>query len=211
MMRQRVPAFRVESEDAGREPADGARHAIAIKIERRPVGRTQIGVHIHRHAVDHGAEIVAPQTEAADRFFEVGGGGQDLAVEQPVDILAPALQRGMARGTRRVAVGDVVHRAAESVDRVHRVPLGGRQDTHGGIEGAARRRQSRGRFRRLRRRLIRHGRHYRPLVSAGRTGKRAAQERAPDKRSARRHQRDHQKPGLSMMHLLAQRIAMAQA
>ena len=132
----------VEAEDAHRQPADRARHPVAIEIEGRPVGGADVGGRVHRHAVDDGVEILAPQGEVADGGAQRRGPRRRGAVEA-VDVVAPALQRGKALVARSVAVGDVVDGAAEGVDRVHRLAPRARQDAHGEVERAAGCRQRR--------------------------------------------------------------------
>ena len=65
-----MPSASLHAEDPHRQPADRAGDAIAIKIERRVVGRADIGDDIHLHAVDHGVEILPAQAELPDRTLE---------------------------------------------------------------------------------------------------------------------------------------------
>ena len=65
MVRQLSARRLVHAEDAGRQPADGAGDAVAIEVERREIGRADVGRDIHLHAVDHGEEIVLSQAEGA--------------------------------------------------------------------------------------------------------------------------------------------------
>ena len=54
------------------------------------------------------------------------------------DILAPMVEFLAAFGSRRIAfIGDIVHRAAEGVDREHRFALALRQQAHAEIERAS--------------------------------------------------------------------------
>jgi UDP-N-acetylglucosamine 1-carboxyvinyltransferase len=46
----------------------GAGHAVAIKIQGGVVGRHDVGVHIHLHAVDHGDKVGLFQAEGAHRL-----------------------------------------------------------------------------------------------------------------------------------------------
>ncbi len=63
MMRERDAVLLLHAEDADREPPDRARDPIAIGVERRVVGRADVGDHVHFHAVDDGMEILAPEPE----------------------------------------------------------------------------------------------------------------------------------------------------
>ncbi len=170
MMRE-VDAFRARhAEDAHGEPADGACDAIAVEIERRIVGRLNIGLDIHLHAVDHGEKIVAFEIEAAHGFREMfEAGRRRLAVGQRIDPFAPLGQGRAPLRPRAAIVGDIVHRAAEGIDFEHRVALGARQNPHGGVERAAARACLRGRHGRL----SRHAHALFPLIAA---------EEAPPKR-----------------------------
>ena len=214
MMREPVAGVGLDAEDAHREAADGARHAIAIKIERRPVGRVEIGFEVHRHAVDDGLEILAPAARSG------ASAPRDRAVSaeaspsiERVDVGAPAVERGAARRARPAVVGDVVDGAAEGVDRVHRLALGARQDAHGEIERAAGGRQRR----RCvlagvrRRRVVRRDGHQRPRVPAASGSTRGLTNGRLTQRAAGRGERDQQEAGLAVMHLLRKRIAMREA
>ena len=68
MMRERDAGVVLHAEHAHRKPADRAGDAVAIKIERRPVGRADVGDDVHLHAVDDGEEILALQVERAHRL-----------------------------------------------------------------------------------------------------------------------------------------------
>ena len=63
------PGPLLHAEDAHRQTPDRAGHPVAIEIERREIGRADVGVDIHLHAVDHGQEIRLPQAEVADRVL----------------------------------------------------------------------------------------------------------------------------------------------
>ena len=79
MMRERDAFLRRHAENPHAEAPDRARDAVAIKIERREIGRPDVGVDIHLHAVDDVEEIGALQIEGARRDNEAGrkraGGG----------------------------------------------------------------------------------------------------------------------------------------
>ncbi len=62
-----MPGIVRHAEHAHRQPPDRAGDAIAVKVERRAVGRTDVGDHIHLHAVDDGNEILALEIECAHR------------------------------------------------------------------------------------------------------------------------------------------------
>ena len=109
----------------------------------------------------------------AHRLGEIGRCRRDLALEQAVDVGAPLVERGAARLARAGRVGDVVDRAAEGVDRIHRLAARTRQDAHAEIEGAAGGRKRRRVRPPCRRRVVRRDRHQRPRVPAGSPTKRA--------------------------------------
>ena len=98
---------------------------------------------VHRHAVDHGVEILALQMIVSGGLGERGEMGRRLSGEHRGDVDPPLLQLGQAlRRCRRPAViGDVVDFATEAVERKHCLALLLRQNAHGGIEGAVRRRR----------------------------------------------------------------------
>ena len=78
MMGERQAGIGLHAEHAHRQPPDRAGDAVAIKIERRAVGRADIGDHVHLHAVDDGDEILALEIELrappAARPASCGGG-----------------------------------------------------------------------------------------------------------------------------------------
>ena len=88
-----MPSRLLHAEDAHRQPADRARDAVAIEVERRIVGRADVGDHVHLHAVDDGVEILAPQSELraprAARPCDARGGAAGI---ERVDVGAPALE-----------------------------------------------------------------------------------------------------------------------
>ena len=55
-----------------RETPDRARDAVAVKVERRPIRRADIGDHVHLHAVDDGEEVLALQIELPHRLRQPG-------------------------------------------------------------------------------------------------------------------------------------------
>ena len=67
MMRQQDAIVLRQAEHPHRQPSDRARHAIAVKIERRKVGCANVLRHVHFHAVDDGQKILALQAEALHR------------------------------------------------------------------------------------------------------------------------------------------------
>ena len=139
MMRELDAGLLLHAEDPHRQAADGASHAVAVEVERREIGRTDIGLDIHLHAVDHGQEIVLLQAEIAHRALQEGAWPAGTAGVESVEIVAPPSARA-ARARRAAALPSSAMSstsAAEHVDREHRLALGRRHDAHGGVEGAA--------------------------------------------------------------------------
>ncbi len=64
MMGERQSRLARHAEHPHRQPADRAGDAVAIKIERRAIGRADVGDDIHLHAVDDGEKILALQIES---------------------------------------------------------------------------------------------------------------------------------------------------
>ena len=120
-----------------RQPSDGAGDAVAIKIERGEIGRADIGAHVHFHAVDHREKVLAPQAESLHRLRQAFQPCRRLAGIERIDIAPPLRELPGALGAVAAVIGDVVDRAAESVDVVHGLALRARQDAHGGVERRA--------------------------------------------------------------------------
>jgi len=78
----------VGAEDAHREPPDGARHAVAIKVELRQARRADIGHGVHLHAVDDREEILAPQAVSARTIGEAREQRGSMAVAGRLRIAA---------------------------------------------------------------------------------------------------------------------------
>ena len=133
-----MPSVLRHAENAHAQPSDRAGDAVAIKIERGKIGRADVGAHIHLHAVDDGEEVLASQPKGAHRLRQAGKLRRRLAVIDRGDIAPPLLELIEPLAAVAGFVGDVVHRAAEGIDVVHRLPLRARQDAHGGVERAAR-------------------------------------------------------------------------
>ena len=130
----------VHAEDARRQSADGARHPVAIEVERGEVGRAHVGRDVHVHAVDHGEEVGLAQPEVADEWLQELGTSRGLAGIQSLQIVPPMIELGRPLRPRpRAVVGDVVHQPAEAVDGIHRRTLRLGHQPHGGVEGAPRR------------------------------------------------------------------------
>ena len=94
--------FLRHAENAHAQPADRARHPVAIKIERGEIGRADIAAHVHLHAVDDGQEILAPQAEGAHRLRQARKLCRRRAGIDRIDV-APPLHRaaqGACRGRR---------------------------------------------------------------------------------------------------------------
>ena len=67
MMRQQDAVILGKAEYPHRQPSDRAGHAVAIQIERSQVRRADVLRHVHLHAIDDGQEILALETELANR------------------------------------------------------------------------------------------------------------------------------------------------
>ena len=72
MMRERQAGLARHAEDPHRKPADRAGDAVAIEVERRAIGRADIGDDVHLHAVDDGEEILALEIELLHRLRQAG-------------------------------------------------------------------------------------------------------------------------------------------
>ena len=104
MVGQRVAGFGREAEDAHRKPADGARHPVAIEVERRPVGGADVLSGVHRHAVDDGVEILLLEIEVR---ASPGRGRRDAAA------------RGLRTSRRRRRASDRAPPGAAKQSRAH--------------------------------------------------------------------------------------------
>ena len=95
---------------------------------------------VHRHAVDHGVEILTLQMIAAVASASVARWGGAGPATIAGDVGPPLLQlrQALSRGRRSAVVSDVVDFATEAIERKHRLALLRRQNAHGGIEGAVR-------------------------------------------------------------------------
>ena len=93
---------------------DGARDPVAIKIERCPIGSANIGNDVHFHAVDDGKEVLAVESEVADRRGETAQPRRwrcrQKARRYPRAIVAVRASRVVARAG---IIGNIIHRAAE--------------------------------------------------------------------------------------------------
>ena len=127
----------VHPEHAHAQPADRARDAVAVEVERGEIGCPDIGEDVHLHAVDDGEKVLAAQPEGADRVGEPGEPRRLAAREGGIHVGAPLLELLEARLARAPVVGDVVDRAAEAVDLEDGVAALARQDAHRRIERAA--------------------------------------------------------------------------
>ena len=109
MVRERDAVLLAKPEHPHRQPPDGAGDAIAIEIERRHVGRADVGRHVHLHAVDDGEEILALQAKGLHRADVVPQPrrrrARDRAHRYRRAIAGAAARRSLARA---VGVGDVV-------------------------------------------------------------------------------------------------------
>ena len=92
MMREQDAVVLRQAEHPHRQPADRARDAVAIEVERRKVRRPYVGGHVHFHAVDDGEKILALEAEFLHRR---------RVVAQP----APAAGPDRARRYRRAIAG----------------------------------------------------------------------------------------------------------
>ena len=137
MVRELKPRVMRHAEHAHRETSDRTRDAVAVKVERRAVGGTDVGDHVHLHAVDDGEEVLALQIESAHGSRQTGERRRCRAAIDRVDVGPPARQLLAPFLARPRVVGDVVDGAAERIDFEHRLALRARQDAHAGIERAA--------------------------------------------------------------------------
>jgi hypothetical protein len=139
MVRERNAVLLLHAKDADREPPDGARDPIAIGVERRVVGRADVGDHVHFHAVDDVMEIFAPQAEILDRRSEPPRARDRLARVERVDVGAPAVELTSTWVARTARVRNVVDLPAKGIDLEHGFALRARQYAHRIVERAARR------------------------------------------------------------------------
>src|SRR5947207_1788512 len=72
----------------------GARTAIAVGVERRQIGRADVGDDVHLHAVDDGQKILAREAELPGRIVQAAQTGGRAAVVERGDVLAPLLELG---------------------------------------------------------------------------------------------------------------------
>ena len=89
MMGQPAAGLRLKSEDANRQPADRARHAVAVNIELLPHRRADVGDHVHFHAVDDGEKIGLIEAEPPHRFRQIPGSGARIGAVKRLDVGAP--------------------------------------------------------------------------------------------------------------------------
>ena len=89
------------AEDMHREAADGAGDPVAIKVERREIGRADILLRVHLHAVDDVEEIALAQLEVLDRRDERAG--DQVARPAGIDRLDLARASRRARLVRSAA------------------------------------------------------------------------------------------------------------
>ena len=139
-MMRKTNAFRLgHPKSAGGQAADRARHPVAIKIERRKIGRPDIGLDIHLHSIDHGAKILLPEAEGLNGLAKTAQQriGRTLAGVKPVDIAPPFGEGLPAAVTRARFVRDIVDGAAKGVNFKHRLAARARQNPHRRIERAA--------------------------------------------------------------------------
>lgn len=134
VMRQRDAGVALHAEHAHGKAPHRAGHAVAIEIQRRVVRRADIRVHVHGHAIDHGEEILLLQTEALDLGGQPAQCRRRRAGIARGKIGAPGVEPGKARGTRAIAIGNIVHRTAKAIDLEHRLALRGGQDLESGME-----------------------------------------------------------------------------
>ncbi len=138
MMRQIEARPLVHAEDLDGKTPHGAGDPVAVKIEGGEIGRDNIFRHVHVHPVQDGEEILQPQAVMRHRRCQEAHLLGGLAGIKPTQIGAPLLQLFMPLGPRADAIiGDIVHLAAEGIDREHRVAFFLRHQPHGQIEGTA--------------------------------------------------------------------------
>ena len=133
-------AFRLGHPKSARgQAADRARHPVAVKIERREIGRPDIGLDIHLHSIDHGAKILRLQAEGLDGLAKTAQQRvwRALACVERVDIAPPFGEGLPAAVTRPRFIRDVVDGAAEGINFKHRLAARARKNPHRRIERAA--------------------------------------------------------------------------
>src|SRR5207237_7108582 len=99
---------------------DGARDAVAVRLEVALPRLVALAVEIHLHTGNDGVEVLAWDRKALDG---VGERDPDRMARPPrvdrVELLAPAREE-CARVARRAVVGDIVRGAAKRVDGAQR-------------------------------------------------------------------------------------------
>ena len=100
VMRERKAGIALHAEHPHRQASDRAGDAVAIEIERRAIGRADIGHDVHLHAVDDGEKILALKIECAHRLRQAEKLRRRRAGIERVDVGAPLLQRGAPQVAR---------------------------------------------------------------------------------------------------------------
>src|SRR6185437_11021487 len=137
MMRQQDAVILGKAKYPNRQPSDRAGHAVAIQIERGQVRRADVLRNVHLHAIDNGQEILALETELANRGKVVPQSLGGIAPVQRVNIVPPFLERGQPFRPRALRIRDIVDLPAETVDLEHGAALLARQNAHGRVERTA--------------------------------------------------------------------------
>ena len=113
---------------------------IAVTIEVLHRRRHDHGFRIGFHPVYHRDEIVSPQLEHwHSRRQHAGHRIHRMAAIQCGDIVAPGRQPQTFLFQRSRFISDIIHQAAERVDRVHRMTPVRRQHPHAVVERRTRR------------------------------------------------------------------------
>ena len=126
-----------QTEYLHRKAADRAGDAVAVKLERRVVGRADVGDDVHFHAVDDGKESPRAEAESLAPLAPVHAAPTAECRRRSRDVVAPAGKLATRCRARTSTVGNVVDGATERIDFEHGVALRLRQDAHRRVERAA--------------------------------------------------------------------------
>ncbi len=101
-----IPKMRTDSRPTAR------RHPVAIEVERRRVGGADVGVDVHRHAVDHRVEIVAARARSGDRLGDQRGAARGPAGVERVDVARASAPAPRARSARSRSMSSAISSTA---------------------------------------------------------------------------------------------------
>ena len=131
-----VPGPRVRvAEDLDAGQTDRPRHPVAVLVELLERGVAPL-VDVHLDAVEDRLEVLALDGEGPDHLGEMLGDRLRRAAVVRAAQLEPPVRQDAAllARRRRPLVDGVVHRPAEGVERVDRVPLPLREEQEGVVE-----------------------------------------------------------------------------